>query len=68
MTRPQKEVWTVEAEAKPDSVLRAAHCHPRRQWRVPRQPGWDEDACEGGDGGHISSTPPSSHYRLQIYT
>lgn len=57
MTRLQEEVWTVEAEARTDSVLRAARCHPRR--RVPRQPGWDEEACGGvgGDGGHLSSPP-----------
>lgn len=47
--------------ARTDSVLRVARCHPRRRGNVPRQPGWDEEACGGGggDGGHLSSSPPS---------
>lgn len=59
MTRLQEEVWTAEAEARTDSVLRAARCHPRR--RVPRQPGWGEEACGGGggDGGHLFASPCS---------
>lgn len=46
--------------ARTDSVLRVARCHPRRRGNVPRQPGWDEEACGGGggDGGHLSSSPP----------
>lgn len=45
--------------ARTDSVLRVARCHPRRRGNVPRQPGWDEEACGGGggDGGH--PPPPS---------
>lgn len=47
--------------ARTDSVLRVARCHPRRRGNVPRQPGWDEEACGGGggggDGGHLSSSP-----------